>query len=83
MTVQIECPEEILRQLGWTPKDFDLEMRLLLAARLYSKGIVSTGKAAELMDVPRSLLLSRLADFGVVFLNLNEDELADEAANAS
>ena len=63
--MQIEVPEEALRELRMTLDELDQEVRLMLAARLCERGLVSTGKAAELAGVPRTLLLAGLCSFGV------------------
>ena len=54
----------------------------MLAARLYEKGLASTGRAAELVGVPRILLLKRLADFGVSLSDLTEEELRQDLEHA-
>jgi len=82
MTVGVELPEAVLRDLQLTPADLDLEVRLMAAARLYERGIASSGRAAEMVNVPRTLLLSRLASFGLSLADPSADELLRDFAQA-
>lgn len=82
MVVAVELSDAVLRDLQMTPAELDQEVRLMAAARLYERGLVSTGQAAERVQVPRSLLLSRLADFGVSISDPSIDELRKELENA-
>ena len=82
MRMEIECPDELLQQLQLNTEELSLEVRLMLAVRLYEKGLASTGRAAELAGVPRLLLLERLADFGVSLSDLTEEELRQDLEHA-
>jgi predicted HTH domain antitoxin len=82
MTVPVELPEGLLPQLGMSPDEFSFEVRLMVAARLYERGLASTGRAAELVGVPRTVLLSRLDSFGVNLTDLSPDELREDMENA-
>jgi len=82
MRMELECPDELLQRLQWNNEELGLEVRLMLAARLYEKGLASTGRAAELAGVPRVLLLERLADFGVPLSDLTEEELRQDLEHA-
>lgn len=48
------------------------------AAKLYELGELSSGAAARLAGVPRTVFLSRLADYGIDTFRLTEDELQRE-----
>jgi len=45
------------------------------AVKLYEMGKISSGAAALLAGVPRTVFLSRLADYGVDTFQLSEEEL--------
>jgi predicted HTH domain antitoxin len=81
-TLQIDVPEDALDELAMSPADLHQEVRLMLAARLYGSGRASTGRAAEMMGVPRTLLLSRLGSFGVSLVELTEEELREDFEHA-
>src|SRR5207244_2957299 len=83
MTISLDVPEGVLRELDMSPRELDQEVRLMCAARLYQKGVASTGRAAESLGVPRTLLLTRMASFGVTLYDVPPDELAEDAERAS
>ena len=53
---------------------------LLLAAavKFFELGRLSSGAAARLAGLPRTVFLSRLADYGVNTFDLTEEQLAKE-----
>ena len=53
---------------------------LLLAAavKFFELGRLSSGTAARLAGLPRTVFLSRLADYGVNTFDLSEEQLAKE-----
>ena len=48
------------------------------AAKLYELGRLSSGAAALLAGVPRTVFLKRLSDYGVAAMRLDEDELRQD-----
>ena len=52
-SIKIECPANILDALKETPDEFAQEARILLAAKLYEIGRLSSGRAAELAGLGR------------------------------
>ena len=58
------------------------ELLLAAAMKLYEAGRLSSGAAAELAGVPKSIFVERLADYAVPAFRQNTAELHDEAANA-
>jgi predicted HTH domain antitoxin len=67
------------------PDDVDLnekEAKTLLAAKLYEKGSLSLGQAAELSGYSKRAFMEILGDFGVSIFNLSEEELETEIENA-
>jgi predicted HTH domain antitoxin len=58
------------------------ELRMAAAAKLYEMGKLSSGAAAELAGVPRTLFLTRLSDYGVATFRITEEELRRDLGNA-
>jgi predicted HTH domain antitoxin len=50
--------------------------------KLYELGRLSSGAAARLAGIPRTLFLSKLADYGVDTFRLTEDELERQTSLA-
>ncbi len=68
-------PRETLFALKGSTEDVGDILRMASAVKLYEMGKLSSGAAAHLADVPRTVFLSRLADYGVDTFQLSEEEL--------
>ena len=76
--VHLTIPSETVAALKVAPDQLAPELRMLAAVKLYELGRLSSGAAAHLAGVPRTVLLQRLADYGVPTFDLSEDDLTAE-----
>jgi predicted HTH domain antitoxin len=76
--ITISVPDETLSALQMTPDQFGAELRLAGAVKLYEIGRLSSGAAARVAGIPRTVFLTRLADFGVDTFRLTEEDLRQE-----
>ena len=81
-TLTIDYGDEILLALGYSPKQFSEEAKILVAVKLYELGRLSSGAAAKLADIPKPLFLVKLADYGVDAFHLTEEDLQQDLASA-
>ena len=72
----IEYQDDLLFRLGVSPEQFSAEARLLLAAKLYELGRLSSGEAARLAGKSRVEFLFALRQIGAPMSNLRA-EVAD------
>lgn len=76
--ITLVLSDETMLALKATPGQAGDEVRMAAAAKLYELGRLSSGAAAQLAGIPRTLFLSRLADYGVATFQITEDELREE-----
>ncbi len=74
----IEYADDLLFALGVSDKEFSEEAKLILAAKLYEMGKLSSGQAAQLAGKNRVEFLFSLSRLGVPMSNLREDDLKNE-----
>lgn len=78
-TLTIEYTDDLLFALGVSDQEFSAEARLLLAAKLYELGRISSGQAAHLAQMSRVEFLLSLARLGVPMSNLKTEDLTAES----
>lgn len=74
----IEYTDDLLFSLGVSEKEFSEEAKLLIAAKLYEMGKLSSGQAANLAGKSRVEFLFSLSRLNVPMSNLREEDLRAE-----
>ncbi len=75
-------PDETLVAMHSTPDSFGSELRLAAAAKLFELGRLSSGAAAQLAGIPRTVFLMKQSDYGVATFAQTEAELRRDLGNA-
>ena len=52
------------------------EAKLMILSSLFGKGEISSGKAAEILNIPRPDFLERVGDYGISIFSDDSDSLA-------
>ena len=79
LQVTLEVPEDTSLALRVAPDALAQELQLAAAVKLYELRRLSSGAAARLAGLPRTVFLIRLADYNVDTFELTEEELSQEA----
>jgi len=77
-TLTIEYTDELLFTLGVSNEQFSEEAKLLLAAKLYEMGKISSGQAARLAGKSRVEFLFSLTRLNVPMSNLQAEDIKNE-----
>lgn len=76
--IVLDIPDECLFALKIPVDKASDELRLFAAIKLFELGRLSFGAAAQFAGIPKTLFLTKLADYGVEPFTLTEDELSQE-----
>jgi predicted HTH domain antitoxin len=82
LQLTIEYPETFPDAVGRTREQFEQEARWAMAVKLFELQRLSSGMAAALLGVDRVTFLLKLDDYGVPMIDLTEEELLSDMANA-
>lgn len=80
--LEIPYPDDLPAALGQSPKEFERQIKLLVAARMYELGHISSGRAAELAGLSRYEFLETLGKNRISIFNYSLEELDREIREA-
>jgi predicted HTH domain antitoxin len=76
--LHLDLPESLLVATGQSREEFLREAKLLLALKLFEIGRLSSGRAAELVGLPRLDFILMAGRMGVPVADLDEAEMERE-----
>ena len=82
MQLTVNFPDRLPDVLQETKEEFEFEVKMALAAKLFQMKRISSGMAASVVGVPRTVFLLSLHKYGVPMINLDKDELISDVKNA-
>lgn len=76
--IVLNIPSDVLLALKVPEEEIESTLRMSSAVKLYELGRLSSGAAARLAGTPRTVFLTRLADYGIDVFRLTKEELQRE-----
>lgn len=80
--ILLDIPDDSLLALRVSADELGQELRMAAAVKLYELGRLSSGAAAHLAGIPRTLFLTKLSDYGVAAFSMTKEELRRDLENA-
>jgi len=74
--------EELTGFLATLGEPIEQAAREMIVFELYRRGLVSSGKGAELMGIPRLEFIQRTSDLGIPYFRFTDDEWQAEVAES-
>ena len=81
-SIHLDLPDSILLAAGQSPDEFAREAKFLLALKLFEIGRLSSGRAAEMSEMPRVEFLLRAGRMNVPVADLEDEGLERELMGA-
>ncbi len=78
LTVTLEFPRDLLGALDVPATQVEDELRELIALALFREGRISSGKAAELLGIPKLAFVQLLAQHDISYFTESPAELVDD-----
>ena len=78
----IDYPETLPDVLQESPEQFEQEAKMAMAVKLFEMKRLSSGLAAALVGMDRVSFILRLPQYGVPAIDLDDEELRADIANA-
>jgi predicted HTH domain antitoxin len=82
MLIRIEVPDELAAALRRTPQELEYDLRLRALAGLVERGLVSSGRAAELAGVSRREFLDWCGRWQIRLHRWDEQDVEADLAYA-
>ncbi len=82
MTINIPLDTELAGLLQMFDKPVSETARELIVLELYRQGRISSGKAGELLDMPRIAFIQHASGLGIPFFDMTDEEWRAEVEQA-
>jgi predicted HTH domain antitoxin len=81
-TISLALEDELATLLQERHQPVERSARELIILELYRRGTISSGKASQLLEIPRWELVRHAARLGIPFFDMTADEWESERAVA-
>lgn len=77
-SVQIELNQDLAALLNDSHNSLEDAAEELIVFELYRRGTISSGKAAEILEIPRIAFIQRASAVGIPYIDMTDEEWAAE-----
>ncbi len=81
-SVKLELEDDLATLLYGLNQPVEVAARELIVLEVFRRGLISSGKAAQLLGMPRWEFVSHASRLGIAFFELTADEWQAEKARA-
>jgi predicted HTH domain antitoxin len=81
-TIELHVNDELLSLLLQSNPSADRSAIEMIVLELYRRGSVSSGKAAELLSMPKRQFIQKASALGIPLIDMTDDEWATERAES-
>jgi predicted HTH domain antitoxin len=81
-SINLDLGEELGALLAKLGQPVDQAAREMIVLELYRRSLISSGKAAALLGVPRLDFIQRASELGIPYFRFTEDEWQAEVAES-
>lgn len=77
-TIHLDLEDDLMTLLRAPNRSVENAIREMIALELYRRGTISSGKAAEILGVPKIQFIKHASQLGIPYFNMTEQELDSE-----
>ena len=81
MQVTIDVPDTFLKEVSFGFVKPEREIKFILAAKLVEAGRISSGRAAEWLDISKPRFLQEMGRYGLSALPIDEESMEEDILN--
>lgn len=81
-STMLELGEELSGFLATLEQPIEETAREMIVFELYRRSLISSGKAAELLEIPRLEFIRRAGESGIPYFRFSEDEWQQEVTES-
>lgn len=83
LKIEVEVPEALTAYVNINDPDFQRKIKEFMIFELVRDGIISFGKAAEILETDQYSLVAKLGKQGIPYFDSDIEDIAEDATTAN
>jgi predicted HTH domain antitoxin len=79
-TIRLELDDDIVALLNSLNQPLEESARELIILELYRRGLISSGKAAEILSVSKASFIQHAGQLGIPYLSMTKEEWDEDCS---